>query len=60
MDTFSGMKIDINSIVIVTNNYGSVATLRFTDVRYDKILSHSSKDSLYISIEDYVKQVLDV
>lgn len=47
----------IESAVIVTNEHGSIATLRFDEPLLDRIISSSSKTTLYIKIEKYVKKV---
>lgn len=54
----------LDSIVIVKNDKGSVATIRFEDGKDDKILSSSnnsvkSKESLYVQIETHVNGVLN-
>lgn len=47
----------IESIVIVTGESGSVASLRFTNRMLDKDISSSSKPVLYTLIEKYVKSL---
>lgn len=52
----------LDSVVIVDNQFGSVATIRFDDRSFDRIYStdpakENPKLSLYQSIEYYVKKV---
>lgn len=54
------MNNKIESIVIVTSKVGSVATLRFTDPKVDKIFStqdasEDSKNKLYKKVVGYVQ-----
>lgn len=51
------MKNKIESIVIVTGEHGSVATLRFANSKDDIVISSSSKPLLYTLIEKKVKKV---
>jgi len=51
------MKNKIESIVIVTSEYGSVATLRFANEKDDRFISSSSKPVLYTLIEKHVDKV---
>lgn len=53
------MKNKIESAVIVDNEFGSTATLRFNDPSLDRILS-GTKPNIYVAIEKYVKKVTDV
>lgn len=47
----------IESIVIVKNQHGSVATLRFSNPEHDRFISSHSKQALYALIEKHVKRV---
>ena len=54
----------LDSVVIVTNDFGAVATIRFEDFKDDKILSvtgvsEKSKNTLYTLIEKHVAGVLN-
>lgn len=49
----------LDSIVIVRNQYGGVATIRFSDPAQDKIISSSNKIALYSLIEKHVEKVLN-
>lgn len=51
------MANQVESVVIVTNRYGSIATMRFSDPKTDRIISSSNKPILYTQIEKYVKKV---
>lgn len=51
------MKTEIESAVIVKNDYGSVAMLRFNDRSRDRSISANSKPTLYTLIEKYVQDV---
>jgi len=42
------------SVVIVTNEHGVTATLRFKTQSKDRILSANKKEAIYKSIERYV------
>ena len=42
------------SVVIVTNEFGATATLRFKTKTKDRILSSGRKEGIYRAIEDYV------
>lgn len=44
------------SAVIVHNQYGAVATIRFSNPRTDKIISTPSPKKIYDMIEDVVKE----
>jgi len=44
------------SVVIVSNEGGSVATIRFKDNKKDKILSSTKHNNIYRMIEDYVQK----
>ena len=48
------MKNEIESVVIVSNPKGAVATMRFKDGKDDKIISSPSKDVLYTLVEQHV------
>lgn len=50
----------LESIVIVTGEHGSVATVRFSDYLTDRIISANNKNTLYSLVENYVKKVLSV
>lgn len=45
----------VESVVIVQCQGGYTATLRFSDKRYDRIVSSTSKYALYSIIEFYVR-----
>jgi hypothetical protein len=51
-------KVEIESIVIVKGEHGSVATLRFNQPRLDRFISGSSKAYLYKEIDKYLKKVV--
>lgn len=53
------MKTEIESIVIVTNKYGKVATMYFTNPKYNKIVSASSKPGIHALIDKHVKKALN-
>lgn len=53
------MKNEIESIVIVTNKYGRVATMHFTNTKYNKIVSSSSKAGIHALIDKQVKKALN-
>lgn len=42
------------SVVIVTNEHGATATLRFANPKKDRILSSTKKIGIYKAVEDYV------
>ena len=42
------------SVVIVTNEHGVTATLRFANPMKDRILSSTKKIGIYKAIDDYV------
>lgn len=42
------------SVVIVTNEHGVTATLRFKTKSKDRILSSTKKEGIYRAIEEYV------
>lgn len=48
------MKNEIESVVIVTNPHGAVATMRFKNDKDDKIISSPNKDVLYTLVEQHV------
>ena len=52
------MKNKLESAVIVTNKYASIATIRFTNKEDDKIISSTTKPVLYSLVEKHIKQVL--
>lgn len=57
------MKNRVESIVIVDNNFGSTATIRFNDPRTDRIISTSKsgegwKERFYRRVERTVNEVL--
>ena len=54
------MKNKLSSIVIVTNEFGSVASVRFEDRKDDKDISWTNKSTLYEIVEKYVKEVTGV
>lgn len=54
------MKAELQSVVIVMNGFGSVATIRFNDYKQDRIISSTSKSVLYTLIERHVQGVLNV
>lgn len=54
------MKNKIDSVVIVTNRYASIATLRYVDGKDDIILSSGNKNILYTLIEKHIKKVYSV
>lgn len=47
----------LESAVIVKNDFGVVATLRFDNPKLDTFISATKKKVLYILIEKYVKRV---
>lgn len=47
----------LESVVIVKNDYGAVATIRFSNPRKDKIISTPTHKKIYDMIEDEVKKV---
>lgn len=49
----------LESVVIVTNPSGAVATIRFEDGRDDKMISSIKKNVLYNLIEKYIKKVVE-
>lgn len=49
---------ELQSVVIVRNKKGAVATIRFEDERYDKMFSSPNKNSLYGTIDRYISTVL--
>lgn len=51
------MKNKLDSVVIVTNQFGKVATIRFQDDKDDRIIS-SSESVIYTLVEKYIKTVL--
>lgn len=51
------MSNKIESVVIVTNKYGKVASLRFADSKDDREISSSNAKVLYSLIEQHVKRV---
>ncbi len=60
MDTgLKQMKNKIESVVIVKGEHGSVATIRFKDGKDDKIISATSKPTLYVLIEQHVNGILN-
>lgn len=50
-------KVNIESIVIVKNRYGFVATLRFDDPSKDKFISSNKHRSIYDAIDEYVSEL---
>lgn len=50
----------LESVVIVTNPHGAVATVRFEDPKDDKFISWTNKNVLYEIVEKYIKEVLNV
>ena len=48
----------LESVVIVTNPDGAVATIRFTDGRDDRIISSTKKNALYNLVEKHLRKVL--
>jgi hypothetical protein len=54
------MKNKLDSIVIVTNEFGSVASVRFENRKDDKDISWTNKNTLYEIVEKYVKEVTGV
>lgn len=50
--------VELESIVIVKNDFGSVATIRFNEPLKDKIISSTSKPILYKLVEQHVRKVL--
>lgn len=50
----------LESAVIVTNEHGAVATIRFEDPKDDKIISANTKPTLYKLVEDHIKKVQHV
>lgn len=50
--------VKLESIVIVKNKYGSVATVRFSEPMQDRIISSNNKKVLYTLVEKHVKRVL--
>jgi hypothetical protein len=54
------MKNKLESVVIVRNPHGAVATIRWADGKDDKIMSATNRPVLYNLVEKYVKKVLDV
>lgn len=53
-------KNKLESVVIVRNPHGAVATVRFENDRDDKIMSATNRPVLYNLVEKYIKKVLDV
>lgn len=52
------MKYDkLKSVVIVRNDFGAVATIRFSEERRDKIISTPSPKKIYEMVEDEVRKV---
>lgn len=49
----------LESIVIVTNQYGSIATIRLKDSSKDRIISANTKASLHLLIDKYIDGVFD-
>lgn len=54
------MKNTLESVVIVTNPDGAVATIRFSNPRDDKFISWTNKNTLYEIVEKYIGEVLGV
>lgn len=54
------MKNKLSSIVIVTNEFGSVASVRFENRKDDRDISWTNKNTLYEIVEKYVKEVTGV
>lgn len=50
------MKNRVESVVIATNEYGSVASIRFNDSKDDRDISSPNKQVLYGLIEKHIKQ----
>lgn len=48
----------LDSIVIVRNKSGAVATVRFEDPVDDKLLSSNNRRALYEMVEQYVARVI--
>ena len=51
------MNNKIESVVIVTNEHGSIASLRFTNSKDDRDISSPSKSSIYTLIERHIREV---
>lgn len=49
----------LESVVIVTNPDGAVATIRYADGKDDKIISSTKKNVLYNLIEKHLKRVAE-
>ena len=47
----------LESITVVKNKNGAVATMRFTDPQYDKIVSSSSKPGVYVLVDKHIAEV---
>ncbi len=54
------MKNKLESVVIVTNEHGSVASIRFEDRKDDKDISWTNKNTLYELVEKHIGEVLNV
>ena len=54
------MKNKLESVIIVKNNFGGTATMRFEDKKDDKILSATNRTVLYSLTEKYISEVLNV
>lgn len=52
------MKTKLESAVIVKNEHGYVATIRFSDEMKDKFISSNSKPVLYKLVEEHIARVL--
>ncbi len=53
------MSNKLESIVIVKNEHGAVATVRFEDGKDDRLISANSKQTLYVLVEQHVLGVLN-
>ena len=49
----------LESVVIVRNKFGSVATIRFEGGKGDKIISATSRNTIYKLVEKHIAGVLD-
>lgn len=49
----------LESVVIVRNKFGAVATIRFEGGKGDRIVSSSSKNGIYKLIESHVEKILN-
>lgn len=52
--------VKLESAVIVKNDHGYVATVRFNDPMKDKFISSNSKPVLYKLVEEHITKVLHV